>query len=332
MPISLKDWIRFHGTFEADPERKVSKVEFQIEAKDVVSSTNGINRLPIYFTDIQFQGGKCLTGWTPHTKEMMKRLTWTHDENTYVASPNRFEGKPPKVYENVESRFFNIVGRGHSAIVVPNYFPEDWNVPVLPTGVDLTLYPKEDFDLLRVSTNVGVWLPEELQFYKQKGGIYQEIKEKYEEATSEYFYGSEEERKQAISNWLNIIQPIFDKHPLHKRYTREFWVDGGKAGDEIKIHATTRIATVNGKAIKIVGEREIGIHGDKLPINRKKFLLAPKGASAIRIEFYKLRQREIITYDDGVRVKKSFEYLEDSGIGFYGTASFYQWTYGRSNI
>jgi hypothetical protein len=339
MSINIDDWIRFHGTFDADPERKVSEVEFQIEAKDAVSSTNGIDRVPIYFTDIQFQAGNALSGWTPNTKEMLKRLSWKHDEWKEVASPNEFKGYPPQVYENVEKRWYNVVGRGHQVIVVPNYLPEDWSVPILPTGLDLTLYPKEDFDLLRVSTNAGVWLPEEEQWYKREGGIYQEIKQKYEDALRipPNNQNSLDRRNQEISNWNNIIVPLLDKHPLHKRYTREFFVDGNKAGSEIKIHATTRTATVNGKEIKIVGEDSIDVNGTKYPIDRKKFLLAPKGTVAIRIEFYKQVERTITTFDqDSIgnyqKVQKSFKYLEDVGIGYHGTVSFYQWTYGRSNI
>lgn len=335
MTISLHDWIRFHGTFKADPNRKVSKVDFQIEAKDAVVSTNGVDRNPIYFTDIQFQAGDTLSGWVPNTKEMLDRLMWTHDENKNVASPNRFEGSPPQVYQNVEKRWFNILGRGHEVFVVPNYYPEDWNVPILPTGIDLTLYPKESFDVLRVSTNAGVVLPEDQQKYKLEGGIYQEIKAKYEEVTSEHYYGTEARKEQEISNWENIIQPLFDKHPLHTRYTREFWVDGAAAGSEIKIHATTRTATLNGNEIKIVGEDSININGSLIPIDRKKFLLAPKGTATIRIEFYKQVERTITTYDQDssgnwYKVNKTFKYLQDVGIGYYGTASFYQWTYGRS--
>lgn len=341
MAINIDDWIRFHGTFEADPNRKVDKVEFQIEANDAVSSSNGINRLPIYFTDIQFQAGDSLSGWTPNTKEMLERLSWTHDEWEQVASPYQFEGRPPQVIEGVEKRWYNILGRGHGTIVVPNYLPEDWDVPILPTGLDLTLYPKEDFDLLRVSTNAGVWLPEEEQWYKQEGGIYQEIKQKYEDVISMNLdYAShfdKERRKREISNFENIIKPLLDKHPLHKRYTREFWVDGNKAGSEIKIHASTRTATVNGKEIKIVGERSLNINGTEFPIDRKKFLLAPKGTVLIRIEFFKQKERSIRTYDQDSSgnyklVEKKFTYLEDVGIGYYGTASFYQWTYGRSRL
>ncbi|WP_427036511.1 hypothetical protein [Cytobacillus pseudoceanisediminis] len=334
---NLDDWIRFHGTFEADPNKKVVGVDFQIEVKDTVASTNGVDRVPIYFTDIQFQAGNALTGWIPNTKELLDRLTWTHDENIYVATPNQFNRNPPQIYQNVEKRWFNIVGRGHRTIVIPNYYPEDWDVPILPTGIDLTIFPKEDFDALRISTNAGAVLPEEQQWYKAEGGIYQDIKSKYEEVTSENYSGSEERKEQEIHNWENIVQPLLDKHPIHTRYTREFWVDGAAAGSEIKVHATTRTATVNGNEVKIVGERELDINGYKMPIDRKKFLLAPQGSAAIRIEFYKQVERDIITYDQDsngnyVKVKKTLKFLQDVGIGYYGTAGFYQWTYGKSRI
>lgn len=337
MLLNLDDWIRFHGTFKADPNKKVVGVEFQVEAKDAVSSTNGVDRVPIYFTDIQFQAGNTLSGWIPNTKEMLDRLTWTHDEWQQVASPYRFEGSSPQIYQNVERRWFNVVGRGHRTIVIPNYYPEDWDVPILPTGIDLTLFPKDDFDLLRISTSAGAVLPEEEQIYKEEGGIYQEIKAKYDEVNSEFYYGSVERKEQEISNWENIIKPLLDNHPLQTRYTREFWVDGATAGTEIKIHATTRTATVNGSEVKIVGERELDVNGLQIKIDRKKFLLAPQGSATIRIEFYKQVTRTIVTYDQDsngneVKVKKTFNYLEDAGIGYYGTAGFYQWTYGKSRI
>jgi hypothetical protein len=338
---NLGDWVRFHQTFKADPNKKVVGVEFQVEAKDAVSSTNGVDRVPIYFTDIQFQAGNTLSGWIPNTKEMLDRLTWTHDEWQQVASPYRFEGSSPQIYQNVERRWFNIVGRGHRTIVIPNYYPEDWDVPILPTGIDLTLYPKDDFDLLRISTSAGAVLPEEEQIYKKEGGIYHEIKAKYEDVISfvpdPTDYKAIDRRNQEISNFENIIQPLLDNHPLHTRYTREFWVDGAAAGTEIKVHATTRTATVNGSEVKIVGERELDVNGLQFKIDRKKFMLAPQGSATIRIEFYKQKERTITTFDQNtnykwVKVNKKFKYLEDAGIGYYGTAGFYQWTYGKSRI
>lgn len=334
---NLSDWTRFHGTFGSDPNKKVERIDFQFDVKDTVSTTDGVNRKPIFFTDIQFQAGNQLSGWNPNTKEMLQRLTWTHDENTYVASPNQYAGDEPRVYENVDRRWFNIVGRGHRTIVVPNYLPEDWDVPILPTGIDLTLYPKEDFDLLRVSTNSGATIPEENQLYKEEGGLYREIESKYNEVTSSYFSGDSAVKTQEIANWENVMRPLFASHPLHTRYTREFFVEGGSAGSEIKIHATPHVATFNGKDIQIVGQRSVKAGDHTIKIDRKKFQLAPKGTATIRIEFYKLRERSITTYDRDsnynlVKKRKKFKYLEDAGVGYYGTASFFQWTHGRSRM
>lgn len=331
------DWVRFHDTFEADPNKKVVGVELQLEAKDAVSSKTGVDRNPIYITDLQFQAGNQLSGWIPNTKEMLERVSWKHDEWDTVPSPNKFLGRPPEIIENVDYRWYNILGRGHRTIVVPNYLPEDWDVPILPTGFDLTLYPKEDFDVLRISTSDGVELPEEEQMYRKEGTLYQEIKEKYEEVNSEHFFGTDAHRRQEISNWENIMRPIFDNHPIHKRYTREFWVEGAAAGTEIKVHATTRTASVGGKEIPIVGQHFVNVDDTTIPIDRKKFLLAPNGTATIRIEFYKLRERSIVTYDmksngEYERVRKTFKYLEDAGIGYYGTVGFVQWTYGKSRI
>lgn len=331
------DWTRFHGTFEADPNKKVSKVDFQVETNDLVSSNNGSDRNPVYFTDVQFQAGKQLTGWVPNSKEMLKRLTWTYDQWVNVPANSAFQGTEPTVTENVEKRLFNITGRGHKTVVVPNYFPEDWDVPILPTGIDLTMYPKGDFDLLRISTNLGATLPEEERYLKRDDEIYQEMKSKYESVTADNYNGTQERYEQEVSNFENIIVPLLENHPLDTRFTREFWVDGNTAGTEIKVHAEPRIAEVGGETVPIVGEREIDVNGYKIPIGRKKYMLAPKGTATLRFEFYKEVERTLVTYDkddnyDWIPTKKTFRYLEDVGIAYHGTAEFYQWTYGKSRL
>lgn len=333
----LKDWLRLSGTFDTRENKKVERVDFQLEANDAVSSTTGIDRKPIYFTDLQFQAGKRLTGWVPNTQEFMKKLTWTHDENQYVAAPNTFAGDPPRIYENVDRRWFNITGRGHEVFIVPNYLPEDWDIELLPTGLDITITAKEDFDLLRISTNAGVEIAEEEQFYKRPGGVYQEQLRKYEEVTSSYYSGDEVRKDREISNFENLIRPLLENHPLHTRYTREFYIEAGTAGTEIKIHATPREATVNGEPVQIVGKNYINVDGEQLEIYRNKYMQAQVGATPIRIEFYKLEERSFITYelDDDYnwqRVRKSFGYLRDTGVGYQGTAGFNQWTYGYSRI
>lgn len=335
--MEFKDWTRFHGTFVADPTKKVRSVEFQIEAKDAVSSTNGIDRVPIHITDVQFQAGEQLTGWVPNTAEMLSRLKWRHDEWKEVPTNSVFMGAPPRVIEEVDKRWYNFVGRGHKTFVASNYLPEDWDVEVLPTGLEIEIIPKNDFDLLRVSSAIGVEVPEEERWYFNHH-MYKEIKEKYEEVTSEGWSGDKDRKDQEVSNWENIISVLFENHPIHKRYTREFWVEGGKAGEPIIIDATRHTATQNGVTLPLVGVKEITLDsGSKFPIERRKFMGAPRGTSTIRIEFYVQREREITTYDmteDGeeVRVKKTFKYLEDAGIGYHGTIGFIQWTYGRARI
>lgn len=337
--IKKNDWVRFHGTFESDPEKKVSGVAFEVEAKDVVSTTTGVDRVPIYVSDLQFQAGEKLTGWVPKTEELMNKLSWTNDENENLAEPYTFAGRPTQVREGVNKRWFNIVGRGANTFVLPNYYPDDFEVPVLSTGIELKLFPKDDYDLVRISTSHGAEIPEKDQFYKREGSIYQEIKRKYEQVSRMNPTNDEtrERKNQEVSNWENIIEPLVEGHPLHTRYTREFYIDGGKAGDEIIVDATKRIATVNGKEVKIVGERNIDIDGTKFPIDRKKFMIAPKGTATLRIEFYRQVERDIVTYDQDsdynyVKVEKKFKLLEDVGIGYHGTAGFNQWTYGLSRI
>lgn len=315
---TLQDWLRFSGTFDSDPNRQVEKVEFEIEVNDAVSSTNGIDRKPVYFTDVQFQAGNQTTGWIPNTKEMMKRLTWDDDETKNVASPNEFLGNEAELHENITKRWFNVVGRGHTTVIVPNYLPEDWNVPILPTGLDITLQPKEDFDLCRISTNAGAKLERDDWHYK-------EILDEYQRKADRGGY--------AEYRNLQRVKNLFEDHPLHYRYTREMWFEGDKAGTEILVHANTRTARAGNNGIDLVQREPLDLNGYEYPvqIQGNKFLLAHKGSTRFRVEFYKQETLEMITEDDdGNRIRKPYTYLKDVGVGFHGYASFYQWTYGRS--
>jgi hypothetical protein len=333
---SLEDWIRLHATFEPDPERHVEKVEFAIEATD---SVLGVEKKPVFFTDVQFQGGNMLTGWERSPQEFLKRLYWTVDENKVMPSVNSWntvedpnpEGSPaPVVYNDVGRRLFNITMRGHATITIPNYLPEDWRFDTLPSGIDLSIKPKDDFDVCRISTAHGAWYAEEKQMYKAEGTIYAQAKAAYEDAlsidTKQADAVEMDKRQRAISNWSKI-KGIFEEHPLHYHYTREFWFDGRPAGTELKVHATTRVATIGGNKVKIVGEKSLPVNGTQISIPRKKFMLAPNGTALIRIEFYKEVEDSIIMYDSNdKKVRKTFKYLKDTGIGYYGTATFLQWT------
>lgn len=295
------DFKRFYGTFAPSEESKqVDFVDFQLVLTDAVVRNENNEDVPIYFTDLQFQPGNNLSGWNPHTKEMLKRVTHVNDETQFVPSNSLHLGREPQLWE-MNTRWFNIVGRGHSIITLPNYFPEDWDVEILPTGIDFTIKPKEDFDVMRISTGSGVLLPYDSY---NPTRVYDSKLEGLTEGTSEYNYWNE--------------------HPLHYRYTREFWVDGyeGSAGHEIKIHASSKLATMNGNELTIAGERYFNIDGWDMFIGRKKFLLSPKGSTRFRVEFYK----QVPNPYDGTL------HLKDTGIGFHGVAEFSQWAHGRSRI
>lgn len=285
----MEDWLRYYGTFFPDENKQVDYVDLEICVDDGKAINSEGSEVPIYFTDLQFQAGHKLSGWVPQTKELLKRLYHTNDETKNIASNHAFEGSTPTSY-NMDTRVFNVVGRGHSEITLPNYFPEDWNLDILPTGVDFTIIPKEDFDIARISTGAGAFVPEG------------------------------QERKYDTTNMTGERWEYYNEHPLHTRYTREFWIDGKPAGTEIKIHASTRLAQVGGQDVQLAGVRYFDINGWQMYIGRNRFFLAPNGAIRFRIEFYK-------------QVPDSFNgdlHLVDSGIGFHGFAEFMQWTYGRA--
>lgn len=292
--LDVNAWKRYYGTFKSDPTKQVDFVDLELHADDSVCRDDANADAPIHFSDIQFQAGNQLTGWVPNTEEMLDGLIHTSDENVNVASPNIMPAILPTVYPDLQERMFNVVGRGHSVITLPNYYPEDWDKEILPSGVDFFLYPKEDFDVMRISTNVGAMLPEADRRYQSYITL--------DPDNADY--------------WAN--------HPLHSRYTHEFWIDGAAANTEIKIHASTRSFTVGGVEKPTAGIREFDINGWVFPINRMRHFLAPRGSIRFRIEFYKH-----ITNYGGVVQDIS---LNDGGIGFHGTAKFRQWTYGGERI
>ena len=181
------------------------------------------------------------------------------NENDTSCWETVYQDYQPRIFPGVTNRFFNLVGRGHEVIVVPNVYHENHAEPIITTGLDFTIYPKNDYDLLRISTNFG----------------------------TELEYG--------------VFSDVFEEHPLHWRYTREFYLDGASAGTEIKLHASTRIATVGGVP-QPLGVRHIDVgkvNGESriLTTPRQAFMVAPVGSYRIRVEFYK-RVTETIE-DDG---------------------------------
>ncbi|MED3647123.1 hypothetical protein P4475_09990, partial [Halalkalibacterium halodurans] len=99
------------------------------------------------------------------------------------------------------------------------------------------------------------------------------------------------------------------------RYSREFFVEGGKAGDEIKLFGSTGEATKNGQPLDRRA-RTIEIAGASIPIKRQDFMSAPYGSFRVRIEFYSI----------------DFGMLWDTGIGYHGLAELIQWEEGKSKF
>lgn len=300
--MELDQWRVFGGTVELDnPDAKVDHVDMEIVVQDTASRDKDNNEMPFYFTDLQFQPGAQKTGWIPNTQEMMDRIEFDVDEwRKYL-----WEGQPddyyvwksvsPKQYPNQTKRLFNLLGRGHEVITIPNDLPEEefWEldliaqqgldrpVDILSTGIDFKIVPKDDFKLMRISTDVGAMLPVEEHLYQPPEG-----------------------------------EPPID-HPLHYRYTREFWFDSGKAGDILEVNASMMIAKKNGVKVNANGVNTIAVDNDKINIYKNKFQMIPRGSVRFRIEFYG---------------RDSSGQLADTGIGFGGTATFDQWTYGVERL
>lgn len=245
----------------------------------------------LVITDIMFQAGKQATAYIPNTAEILKLVEATINENDTAVGNDVYQDYQPRIFPGVTNRFFNLVGRGHEVIVVPNVYHENHAEPIITTGLDFTIYPKNDYDLLRISTNFG----------------------------TELEYG--------------VFSDVFEEHPLHWRYTREFYLDGASAGTEIKLHASTRTATVGGVP-QPLGVRHIDVgkvNGESriLTTPRQAFMVAPVGSYRIRVEFYK-RVTEIIEDEWGGTTQ--IEYMKDTGIGFQGVVEFIQYALGGGRI
>jgi len=241
--IGNEEWVRYIYTLDvAEPNKKVSNIEFNLIAEDITGNIN--------VTDLQLQGGKQVTATIPATQDILAPVEFNIDENEWlntVSNPIK-AGVQPTIHQNVRNRFYNFVGRGHQVLVIPNVFHEDYTFPLLTTGLDLTIYSKEDFDLLRIRTNDGGHVPGR----------------KYDP----YEY------------------PELEHHPLNYKYTREFYFDGAKAGDKIELKATIRAARLAGIDVPLK-QHQITINGSPMKIDRQRFMLAPAGSFRLGIEFYK---------------------------------------------
>lgn len=262
-------------------DKSVQEVEVKLVADDI---TGGELRI----TDIQLQEGSQPTGIFPATEEILRRLDFTIDE-TYNATSgeNVYEGEQPSQYQ-MNKRFFNVIGRGFETIAIPNVYHEDVLEDVLTTGLDLTLYPKDDYDFLRISTFYGGEVGSETKTYKNDSLV---------------------------------------DNPLNKRYTREFCFSGGNAGDEIKLLSSEQKARINGTVIPLgvrrfnVGqEEEYSEIKEAIYQNRQRFMALPVGATRIKIEFMKIKNDDNLVYmtDDEIGFQGLAEFTQWSwGVSKY---------------
>lgn len=206
--INRNEWTRYLYPLSVDSGKKVKAVSFNLVAGHQAGN--------IQITDLQLQVGKITTGSAPNTSEFLQGLPYGIDENSNIATVGGAKKKgvqpaPSNYYKGLENRVYNIVGRGHEVVALPNVFHEDYTQELLTSGLDVELYAKEDFDMLRISTNDGALLPGR----------------KYEEGG-----------------------PLHD-HPLNYKYTREFYFNGAKADQKILLSATLNKAVLGDKEMPI---------------------------------------------------------------------------------
>lgn len=279
-----EEFKRYIYALDVDTNKKVTQVEFNLKAEDFEGDVN--------ITDLQLQSGNQTTAHVPNTSEMLEQVSFTVDENDFLNTVNNpvKEGVQPRKYENITNRFFNIMGRGSEVIALPNVIHENYKQDLVTSALDLNITAKDDFDVVRISTNYGAHVPER----------------KY----SGYEF------------------PTLEDHPLNYKYTREVYFGAGKAGDEITLKASEFSASLNGVKQNLQ-QGKITLNGHEFENVRQHYMLAPYGTFRIRIEFYREVTETVYWSDEWGEYEKELTYLKDIGVGFYGYAEFNQFT-GRA--
>lgn len=283
--------------------KKVSSVDVQFIAQDIGEGGT------MHMTDLMFQEGDQVTAHQISTKETLIPVSFDIDEFTFmdtVSNAVKDGAVQPTIHTGVKNRFYNFVGRGHQALAIPNVYNEDYTQQLVTTALDLTFYAKEDFDLLRVSTNNGALVPGR----------------RYDEDT---LTGYDVPNVPGIKypKWIDLYP---NGHPLNYRYTREFYFDGASAGQEIDLHASIKTAVLNGVNIPF-SQGNILLNGQNFYVERQRLMGAPFGSFRVRLEFYK--QASFTYVDPMTGNTKQFSYLKDAGVGFWGLAEFRQYSQER---
>jgi hypothetical protein len=275
--MSKTDFKRYVTGFNVTAGKQVKDITFRFLANDFGGK--------LAITDLQLQEGTQVTAHVPNTSEMLETMRYSVDETVWVNSvtsvPTVKDGTAqPTKYTGLRNRFFNFAGRGHDAIAFPNVFDNDYTQELVSSALDLTIVAKDDFDLLRVSTNDGALIPD--RFYDDLD------------------------------------------HPLNYRYTREFYFDGGKAGDKIELKANLFTATLRDEEVSMAQKRLVNDAGKTVIMPRQRYLLAPWGSFRVRVEFYKKNMQSFKVASSTEGDTRTILGYNDSGIGFYGYGEFEQ--------
>ena len=119
-------WNRYiHTVYLENRSKRVKEVEFNLIGEDFEGD--------ISFTDLQLQEGTRVSGTMPELREILSPVEFNIDENTFlrtVSNPVK-RGTQPQVHNNIKNRFFNIIGRGHEVVSIPNVFHENFSFPVI---------------------------------------------------------------------------------------------------------------------------------------------------------------------------------------------------------
>lgn len=148
--MNKESWTRYLAELTEFQRKKVSSIDLEFVVENAEQGS-------VHITDLQLQEGSQITGYVPNTKEFfsLKRFSIDESHNAVSGYQNVYLKQEPRKFENARNRFFNFANRGHAVMVIPNVYHEDYRVDLLPTGVDITIFPKDDYDFLRISTNYG---------------------------------------------------------------------------------------------------------------------------------------------------------------------------------
>ena len=152
MSSNFGSYLNIINKKEGNEGKSVKNIQFNVIANKYIGDVN--------ITDIQLQAGNIKTLYHPNVKELLERTKFGIDEYEFLNTvDNGIKiGVQPRKLKGLTNRLYNIMGRGHEVVSTPNVYHEDYGIKFCTTNLDITLVPKNDYDLLRISTNEGAYI------------------------------------------------------------------------------------------------------------------------------------------------------------------------------